>query len=133
MKPEAVVTPLQMGVPFGRRSPHVRGPYSMPNHNDCFFRRFGAPDAPDGVICGGEVIAMAVMAAAYDRKLLPQQDIRIITKQTSGLFDQVRPRIDTIYEDLSEAGRLMGQLLLQRIDGAKTGSKLQHLQTLSDF
>ena len=32
MKPEAVVTPLQMGVPFGRRSPHVRGPYSMPNH-----------------------------------------------------------------------------------------------------
>lgn len=33
MKPEAVVTPLQMGVPFGRRSPHVRGPYSMPNHS----------------------------------------------------------------------------------------------------
>ena len=23
---------MQMGVPFGRRSPHVRGPYSMPNH-----------------------------------------------------------------------------------------------------
>ncbi|MCD2183669.1 hypothetical protein LQK81_16540, partial [Rhizobium sp. GN54] len=32
MKPEAVVTPSQMGVPFGRRSPHVRGPYSMPKH-----------------------------------------------------------------------------------------------------
>ena len=32
MKPEAVVTPSQMGVPFGRRSPHVQGPYSMPNH-----------------------------------------------------------------------------------------------------
>nr|WP_307777822.1 molybdopterin cofactor-binding domain-containing protein [Rhizobium sp. AB2/73] len=33
MKPEAVVTPSQMGVPFGRRSPQMRGPYSMPNHN----------------------------------------------------------------------------------------------------
>ena len=32
MKPEAVVTPSQMGVPFGRRSLHVRVPYSMPNH-----------------------------------------------------------------------------------------------------
>ncbi|MBY4591954.1 plasmid mobilization relaxosome protein MobC, partial [Rhizobium redzepovicii] len=32
MKPEAVVTPSQMGVPFGRRSPQMRGPYSMPNH-----------------------------------------------------------------------------------------------------
>ncbi len=32
MKPEAVVTPSQMGVPFGRRSPHLRGPYSMPKH-----------------------------------------------------------------------------------------------------
>ncbi len=32
MKPEAVVTPSQMGGPFGRRSPHLRGPYSMPNH-----------------------------------------------------------------------------------------------------
>ena len=38
MKPEAVVTPLQMGVPFGRRSPHVRGPYSMPKHST--FRPF---------------------------------------------------------------------------------------------
>ncbi len=34
MKPEVVVTPSQMGGPFGRRSPHVRGPYSMPNHTN---------------------------------------------------------------------------------------------------
>lgn len=33
MKPEAVVAPSQMGVPFGCRSPHLRGPYSMLNHS----------------------------------------------------------------------------------------------------
>ncbi len=42
MKPEAVVTPSQMGVPFGRRSPHLRGPYSMPNHKQ-IPRRLASP------------------------------------------------------------------------------------------
>lgn len=34
MKPEAVVAPLQMGVPFGCRSPQMRGPYSMLKHSE---------------------------------------------------------------------------------------------------
>ena len=95
---------------------------------DCFYRRFGEADPPDGVICGGEVTALAVMAAAHDRNLALQKDVRIITKQTSGLFDQVRPRVETIYEDLSEAGRLMGELLLKQINGETSMTQLQHLQ-----
>jgi LacI family transcriptional regulator len=100
---------------------------------DCFFDCFGSAERVDGVVCGGEVVAMAVMAAAYDRGLKLGEDLHVVTKQTSGLFDQVRPRIPTIYEDLSEAGRLMGQLLLQRIAQAKSVTDLQHLQTVTDF
>ncbi len=99
---------------------------------DCFYRRFGEADPPDGVICGGEVTALAVMAAAHDRNLALQKDVRIITKQTSGLFDQVRPRVETIYEDLSEAGRLMGELLLKQINGETSMTSFSTFSRLSN-
>ncbi|MCO5731714.1 LacI family transcriptional regulator [Rhizobium sp. SSA_523] len=100
---------------------------------NCYFELFGRPDRPDGVVCGGEVIAMAVMAAAYDHGLDLGRDVHIVTKQTSGLFDQVRPRIPTIYEDLAEAGRLMGELLLRQIGQKRPVEELQHLQTVTGF
>ena len=79
------------------------------------FRRVGEPDPPDGYVCSGEVSALAVMAALSDRGLVPGADVGIVAKQTSGLFDLVRPRVDTIYEDISDAGLQMGRLLLRRI------------------
>ncbi len=100
---------------------------------DSFYDTFGRTDRPDGVVCGGEVIAMAVMAAAYDRDLELGRDVHIVAKQTSGLFDQVRPRILTIYEDLAEAGRLMGELLLKRIAEKSPATELQHLQAVAGF
>lgn len=100
---------------------------------NCFYDCFGSAERVDGVVCGGEVVAMAVMAAAHDRGLKLGEDLHLVTKQTSGLFDQVRPRIPTIYEDLSHAGRLMGELLLERIAQKKPVSELQYLQTVTGF
>ncbi|WP_353622872.1 substrate-binding domain-containing protein [Aliirhizobium terrae] len=87
--------------------------------------RLAQGDPPDGFICGGEVSAMAVMSAAHDLGLEIDRDVRLVAKQTSGLFDQVRPRIETIYEDLSEAGMLMAALLLKGIAGATPVGELQ--------
>lgn len=94
-----------------------------------FSERFAAPDRPDGVVCGGEVSALAVMAAASDLGLLQSGAVKIVAKQTSGLFDEVRPRVNAIYEDLAEAGRLMGEFLLRRIDG-EPAENLQHIQSV---
>ena len=69
----------------------------------------------DGVICPGEVAAMAAMAALTDAGLTDRADV--IGKQTSQVFDLFRPKIDTIYEDLRAAGRSLGRLLLRRIAG----------------
>ncbi len=91
------------------------------------FRRFAEPDPPDGYVCCGEVSALAVMAALSDRGLVSGADIGIVAKQTSGLFNLVRPRIDTIYEDIADAGRRMGRLLLRRIADEPAGD-LQFLQ-----
>lgn len=91
------------------------------------FRRIAEPDPPDGYVCGGEVSALAVMAALSDRGLRPGSDVGIAAKQTSGLFDLVRPRVDTIYEDIADAGMQMGRLLLRRIADEPVAN-LQSLQ-----
>ncbi|CAD7039359.1 LacI family transcriptional regulator [Pseudorhizobium endolithicum] len=97
---------------------------------EVIYRRLQQPDRPDGFICGGEVSAMAVMAAASDRGLELCRDVMLVAKQTSGLFDQIRPRVETIYEDLAEAGATMGRLLLRRIAERPPVSELQALHSI---
>ncbi|MGL6210423.1 MAG: substrate-binding domain-containing protein, partial [Paracoccaceae bacterium] len=72
---------------------------------------------PDASICPGEVGAMAVLAALHDAGVAVGGPIDVIAKQTSPVFEQYRPRIDTIYEDIRAAGETLGQLLLRRIAG----------------
>ncbi|EUB97872.1 transcriptional regulator, LacI family [Rhizobium sp. CF080] len=121
VREEGVGFEIAKGVTLDSKSDDIR---------DYLFRRMGEPDRPDGYICGGEVSALAVMASAYDHKLELDKDVRLVAKQTSGLFDQIRPRAETIYEDLTEAGLLMGKLLLKRIGGPVPIQELQVLQTV---
>ncbi len=95
-----------------------------------FHHRLAASDRPDGIICGGEVSAMAAMAACYDKGLELGKDIGLVAKQTSGLFDQIRPRVETIYEDLAEAGATMGKLLLRRIADHPPVGELQAVHSI---
>lgn len=80
-------------------------------------QRMARPNPPDGFICPGEVLALAVMSTLQDQGKQIGHDIDIVAKQTSDVFELVRPRIDTIYEDLRSAGATMGKLLLRRIAG----------------
>jgi LacI family transcriptional regulator len=90
-------------------------------------QRLEGPEPPDGFVCGGEVSALAIMAALTDRGLAPGKDVGIVAKKTSDMFETIRPRIHTIYEDLTAAGSEMGQLILKRIAGRPT-PELQVLQ-----
>ena len=121
VREEGVAFEFATGITLDSKSHEIR---------DSIFKRLGEPDRPDGFVCGGEVSALAVMAASQDRGLELGRDIRLVAKQTSGLFDEIRPRVETIYEDLSEAGLLMGRLLLKRIAGPVPVGELQALQTL---
>lgn len=121
VREEGIGFEIAKGVTLDSKSDDIR---------DCLYRRMGEPERPDGYICGGEVSALSVIAAASDHGLDVGREIRLVAKQTSGLFDQIRPRVETIYEDLSEAGLLMGRLLLKRIAGPAPVSELQALQTV---
>jgi len=86
------------------------------------------PDRPDGFIMPGETAAMAGLAAIEDAGLKLGSDIDVVAKQTSRVFDLHRPRVETIFEDIEEAGRIMAQALLGEIDGAQLKTR-QVLQT----
>lgn len=80
-------------------------------------RRIAEPDAPDGFVCTGDASALAVMAGITDAGLAIGKDVQVVVKQTSGIFSQVRPKVDAIFEDIALAGQQMGELLLRRING----------------
>lgn len=93
--------------------------------------RFTLPDRPDGLILPGDVSGLAAMAAIQDIGLVPDRDVQMVVKQTTGVFDLVRPRVDSIYEDLSEAGYQMAKILTRSIQG-EAAEVLHHLQPISD-
>lgn len=93
---------------------------------------FASSNRPDGFVCGGEVSAIAIMAAASDSGLAIGRDVDIVAKQTSPLFNQMRPQIDTIYEDLHVTGKALGETLLRRLSG-EDPTTLQTLDTPAEL
>jgi LacI family transcriptional regulator len=75
------------------------------------------PAPPDGYVCVGEVTAMVALAALVDTGAVHGIDADIVAKRASPIFDNIRPRIDTVFEDLRATGRAMAEMLLRRMDG----------------
>jgi LacI family transcriptional regulator len=89
--------------------------------------RIAQGKAPDAYVCPGDAVALAVIAGIVDSGLQVGRDADIVTKQMSGIFSLVRPKVDVITEDIALAGLQMGELLLKRIKGEPVGA-LQILQ-----
>ena len=88
-----------------------------PQIADSLKRRFAAPDAPDGVICVGEVAAIASLSAMADLGLHPGGRMDVVVKRASAIFDLLRPSVESVFEDLWAAGRAMGETLLRSMQG----------------
>lgn len=84
---------------------------------DWLRQRLSQADRPNGIIGVGEIAAMTALAAIQDCGLRVGQDIDVVAKQASHVFDLLRPRIDIFAEDLRQTGRDMGQILLRSIAG----------------
>lgn len=76
-----------------------------------------APNPPDGYVCVGEATALMTLATLADTGARPGVDVDIVAKRASPIFDHIRPRIDTVFEDLRATGRTMAELLLRRMAG----------------
>ena len=75
------------------------------------------PDAPDGIVCGGDGATLAALAGVADAGFRPGTDVDVVGKQTSPALDHVVPAIDTLHEDLESAGRALGAHLLALLGG----------------
>lgn len=84
--------------------------------------RLAGPEAPDGLVCVGEVAAIACLSAMADLKLEPGRQLDVVAKRASAIFDLLRPTVDTVFEDLWDAGRAMGDTLLRSMRGEAAGS-----------
>ena len=89
---------------------------------DHFRNRDRQDDPPDGLICPGEVSAMAAVTGHSEAGRLLGREFDIVAKQTSRLLTDIQPGVDTIYEDLTAAGEHLGRMLLRRIGGEPAGS-----------
>lgn len=76
---------------------------------------FSSRSRPDGVVCGGELAALAVLAAIRDAALVPGEDVLVAAKQTSSVLDHSYPPIDTFYEDIDSTGTMLAKSLLSLI------------------
>lgn len=89
--------------------------------------RIAEANPPDAYVCPGDAVALAVIAGISDSGRTVGRDADLVTKQMSGIFSLVRPKVDVISEDISLAGQQMGELILRRIRGEKPEA-LQILQ-----
>lgn len=95
--------------------------------------RLSQPDRPDGIICVGEIAALNAMAGSADNGLRIGQDIDVVAKRASGVFDLLRPRIDALTEDLRQTGRTMGDILLRSLAGEDAAGLQVLLPPGTDF
>lgn len=79
--------------------------------------RIAQGNPPDAYLCPGDAVALAVMAGISDSGRVIGRDADLVTKQMSGIFALVRPKVDVISEDIALAGQQLGELLLRRIRG----------------
>ena len=80
-------------------------------------QRRSAANPPDGYVCVGEVTALLALASLTDTGAVHGVDADIVAKRASPIFDNIRPRIDTVFEDLRATGRAMAEMLLRRMHG----------------
>nr|WP_321456623.1 LacI family transcriptional regulator [uncultured Cohaesibacter sp.] len=74
-----------------------------------------------GFICPGEASYLALNAGLRSIGLKRGVEYRAVVKTNSGILRQISPTLDRVYEDIQNAGSLMGQNLLSILEGSATG------------
>lgn len=80
-------------------------------------QRLGAADRPDGIICVGEMAAISTLSAMTELGLQDGREVGVVAKRASAIFPLMHPKVDTVFEDLWDTGRAMGQTLLRSMRG----------------
>lgn len=107
----------EAGVEVSRLEP-IPGnqPYAARLH-EAVTRAVRAGNLPEGIVSSSDVGTLAIVDALIGAGVIVGRDIDIVSRKTSSILDFCRPRVDTVSEDLTEAGRIMARFLVDSIDG----------------
>jgi LacI family transcriptional regulator len=72
-------------------------------------------DRPDGFIFLGEASYFAAMNAFRKSGLVRGRDFNVVVKRNSELINHIDPGVSVVFEDIVEAGRKMGNILLKQV------------------
>lgn len=81
-------------------------------------RMFDLDAPPTAIICWNELGALGAMTAIRKRGLAIGGDVELITRDSTHLSGNLVPALTHHFVDMAEAGRLLVDLLIRRIDGA---------------
>lgn len=85
--------------------------------HDVITSAHGRDMVPEGIVSCSDIGTLALIDACETAGRTVGKDVHIVSRRTSNLLDFCRPRVETVTEDLSDAGERMAQLLLRRIAG----------------
>lgn len=95
----------------------------------CMEELFGRPDAPDCVICGNDVLALAALRTAVQLGLRVPEDLGILCFDNTAVTELCEPGISAVDVDTFELGRLAAENLLRLIEKPGSGAKQSRLTT----
>ncbi|WP_245417813.1 LacI family transcriptional regulator [Cohaesibacter celericrescens] len=77
----------------------------------------GQEEHVDGFVCPGEASYLALLSALRGQGLSRGQDYDVVVKANSAILEQIDPELDRVFEDIRDAGKLLGQNLLSVLKG----------------
>ena len=77
----------------------------------------GLLDAIDGYVCIGEISYLALHSGMRELGRGCGRDYHAVVKVNGAILEQIHPGVACVFEDIHEAGLLMGQGLLTRLTG----------------
>ncbi len=75
------------------------------------------PDRPDGIICTSGASAIGAIAGIEKAGLTVGKEIDIVSKQSISLLSRIRKEVDTVNEDVRNAGQHLARAVLKSIEG----------------
>lgn len=81
----------------------------------------------DGIVSNNEMTALAIISGLNEAGFARGREFDLICKQVTEILPMLHPGLETLREDLVEAGQELSRILMARINGAEM-SELQTLQ-----
>ncbi|MCP4386437.1 MAG: LacI family DNA-binding transcriptional regulator [Hyphomicrobiales bacterium] len=90
----------------------------------------GNAEPVDGLICGREIAALAILSTLQNAGIVIGSDIHLVTMETSSLPDHFPVPVSGFFQDLHLTGAVLADFVLRRVAGAPPQS-LQRVDTMT--